>query len=160
MAIDRNNISAPQNLWFDSEQVDADDLTLEQNYNNSRFSAIINNHLGSGNIPDILVQKELFNSSTRTGYLDGIAIYPDAQPSDTSYGNMLEITLSNSAVFGKRNVKLAVVGLDFQDNLIYETFIFSVNETQISYKHFKNILVLFFNDLVGLQNQLFNYVGT
>ena len=38
--------------------------------------------------------------------------------------------------------KVAVIGLDFESNLQYETFVFKTNEIQISKRHFTQILVL------------------
>ena len=32
----RNPVSTEQNIWFDTEQVDNNDLTLEQNYNDTK----------------------------------------------------------------------------------------------------------------------------
>lgn len=145
----RNPVSAQKNIWFDAQQVDDTDLTLEQNYNDAINSAIINNHIGTGVLPEVLVQNVIFDSSLVNGFLDGAAINVQAQPSDNNLGNQLEISLTSSAVGGRRAVKVAIIGLDFQSNLQFETFYFRANEIQISRKHFTQILVLLFNDLYG-----------
>lgn len=145
----RTPISAQQNIWFDAEQVDDSDLTLEQQYNNTITSSIINNHVGTGVLPEVLVQNILFDSATETGFLDGVAVSAQNQPADNNFGNQLEITLSGSKVGGRKTVKVAVIGLDFNSDLQFETFYFRANETQVSQKHFARILVLLFNDFIG-----------
>ncbi len=145
----RAPVSAEQNIWFDAQQVDATDLTLEQDYNSTINVDIINNHIGNGVLPEVLVQRVLFDSSLQVGFLDGVAVYTQNQPIDNNFGNQLEITLSDSEAAGKRTVKVGIIGLDFQSNLQYETFYFSTNETQVTTKHFTKILLLLFNDFIG-----------
>jgi len=161
----RKPISAIQNIWFDAEQVDDSDLTLEQNYNSTIQSGIINNHIGPGVLPEVLTQNILFDSSLVTGFLDGDAIpasdtdYHISQPSDSNFGNQLEIELTNSLAAGRKTVKVAVIGLDFESNLQYETFVFKSNEIQVGHKHFTQILVLLFNDFIGDPLLSFNLGG-
>ncbi len=151
----RNPVSAIQNIWFDAEQVDDSDLTLEQGYNDTIQSGIINNHIGTGVLSEVLVQNILFDSSLVTGFLDGDAIpasdtdYYISQPADSNFGNQLELELTGSKAAGKKTIKVAIIGLDFESNLQFETFVFRTNEIQISHKHFTNILVLLFNDFIG-----------
>lgn len=153
-------VSAKQNIWFDAQQVDDTDLSLEQDHNTVIQSATINNHIGTGIIPEVLVQNILFDSSLTTGYLDGKAIATQNQPADENFGNQLEIELSNSLASGKRMVKICVIGLDFNGELQYETFYFKNDEIQVSKKHFVSILVLLFNDLFGDPDLSFNLGGT
>ena len=94
----RNPVSAPQNIWFNSQQVDDVDLTLEQNYNNTITSAIVNNQIGTGVLPEALEQNIIFDSTLVSGFLDGVALYAQNQPTDSNFGNQLEISLSNSIV--------------------------------------------------------------
>jgi len=155
----RNPVSAMQNVWFDAEQVDASDLNLEQNYNNSIQSAIINNQFGTGILVDALQDRILFNSDATIGLLDGTIIEAQNQPSDNNYGNQLEISLSESKTGGKRSVKIGIIGLDFQQNLQYETFYFRVNESQITKKHYTAVLQILINDFRGESNQSFNLGG-
>src|SRR5574338_629613 len=109
----RTQVSALKNIWSDSQQVDDTDLTLEQEYNDTIESSTINNHIGSGILPEVLVQNVLFDSALQSGFLDGIAIFTQNQPADNNFGNQLEITLENSKVAGRKAVKIAVIGLDF-----------------------------------------------
>lgn len=155
----RNPVSAPQNIWSDAQEVDDINLDLEQTYNNTIDSGIINNHIGNGILPETLVQNVLFNSALVTGILDGVAVSTQNQPSDTNLGNQLQITLSGSLAAGRRTVKVAVIGLDFQSNLQYETFVFDTNETQVSTRHFTEILTLLFNDFIGAPTLSMNLGG-
>lgn len=159
MTTKRAPISAQKNIWFDAQQVDNSDLTLEQDYNDTVQSATINNHIGVGVVPEVLVQNILFDSSLVSGVLDGVAIQAQHQPTDNNLGNQLEVTLTDSKVSFRRKVKVAIVGLDFQGNLQYETFVFKANESQISRKHFTRILVLLFNDILGNKDLSLNLGG-
>lgn len=145
----RTPISAQQNIWFDAQQVDNTDLSLEQNYNSTITSGIINNHIGTGVLPEVLVDNILFDSALVSGFLDGKPIYPQNQPVDNNFGNQIEVKLVNSKVSVKRSVKIGIIGLDFEGNLQYETFYFKANESQVTKKHFAKILVLLFNDFIG-----------
>lgn len=155
----RNPVSAIQNIWSDAQQVDNTDLTLEQDYNNTINSSLVDNHIGTGVLPEVLVQNILFDSSLTTGFLDGVAIQAQNQPADNNLGNQLEIQLINSKVSGKKHIKVGIIGLDFQSNLQYETFVFKTNETQITHRHFTKILVLLFNDFIGNPSLSFNLGG-
>jgi len=157
--VKRNPVSTIQNSFFDSEQLDDTDLTLEQNYNNTITASIIGNHIGTGVLPENLEQNIIFDSILSNGFLDGIAISAQNQPSDNNFGNQLEIILNNSKVAGNRSVKVAIIGLDFQNNLQFETFVFKVNESQTGKKHFVKVLVLLFNDFIGDPELSFNLGG-
>ena len=152
-------ISNIQNKWFDSEQVDNDDFNVEQNYNNAAQTGLINNHIGSGVLPTALNPSILFDSSLTSGLLDGMGISTQNQPSDTSFGNQLAIQLTGSLAAGRKTVKVAVIGLDFQSNLQYDTFVFKTNETQYTKHHYTNIATILFNDFVGSSTQSFNLGG-
>ena len=152
-------VSSQQNIFYDSEQLDETDLTLEQNYNNNFQTSLINNQIGNGVIPNTLGPNVLFDSSLFSGLFDGYAIFPQSQPSDTNYGNQLAVQLSHSLVAGKKNVKIAIIGLDFNGNLQYDTLTFKVNEIQITKKHYASILLLLFNDFIGTAVQSFNLGG-
>ncbi len=155
----RNPVSAPQNIWSDSQQVDNNDLTLEQQFNSTIETGIINDHVGTGILPEVLVPNILFDSSLTTGFLDGIAVSVQNQPSDNNFGNQLAISLSGSKAGGKKAVKVGIIGLDFQSNLQYETFYFRTNELQLGKKHFTKILLLLFNDFIGDPDLSFNLGG-
>lgn len=155
----RISVSTPQNKWSDAQSVDDENLNLEQNYNNQLHSSLIGNHLGSGVIPEVLIQNILFDSSLSNDLLDGKAITPQAQPTDNNNGNQLEIELTDSLAAGKKTIKIILIGLDFENNLQYDTFTFAKNEKQISTKHYRNLLAIFFNDFVGDPLQSFNLGG-
>ena len=155
----RKPVSAKQNIWFNGEAIDNSDLTLEQNYNNQIQTSLVNNHFGTGILPENLTQATLFDSDLASGLLDGKAIDVQLQPQDTNFGNQLEIELQGSAVAGKRVIKILVIGLDFEGNLQYDRFVFSRNEKQLSSKHYTNILKILFNDFIGDPNQSLNLAG-
>jgi hypothetical protein len=152
-------VSAPRNIFFNAQNISDTNLTLEQNFNNQIQSGIIQNHFGSGVLPDVLVQHILFNSASAQGLLDGKPINIQSQPSDSNNGNQLEIKVIDSNAAGHRTIKILVVGIDFENNLQYDRFVFDKNETQISSKHYKTILTLLFNDFIGLPTQSFNLGG-
>jgi hypothetical protein len=152
----RNPVASEQNIWFDAQQVDDTDLTLEQDHNDVIQSGIINNHIGTGVLPEVLVQNVIFDSLLATGFLDGIAIQPQNQPVDNNLGNQLELELTGSTAASRRAIKVGIIGLDFESNLQYETFYFKANETQVSRRHFAKILVLLFNDFIGDPDLSFN----
>lgn len=152
-------VSAPQNLFFDTQNVDNTNLTLEQTHDNIIQSGIINNHFGSGVLPDSLIQRILFDSESANGLLDGKPINIQFQPSDSNNGNQLAIELSDSQASGNRTVKVLVIGLDFQNNLQYDRFTFDRNEVQLSSKHYRTILTLLFNDFIGAAVQSLNLGG-
>ena len=126
--VTRNTVSGNKNIWLDAQKVDDQDMTLEQQYNEIVSSAIINNHIGKGIIPENIIKKVFFDSDTHIGLIDGKVISPLVQPTDSSYGNQLEIELVNTNVCGRKHVKLVIFGLDFNDELIFETFQFYRNE--------------------------------
>jgi len=155
----RKPISSKQNIFFNGEAVDDSDLTLEQDYNNAVQTGLINNHIGTGILPENLIQVTLFDSDLASGLLDGKAINTQAQPTDVNYGNQLEIEVQGSLVAGKRAIKLLVIGLDFQNNLQYERFTFNKNEKQLSSKHYIATLTILFNDFIGDPIQSLNLGG-
>lgn len=155
----RAPVSVLRPIWYDGQQVDETDLNAEQQANETIEASIIDNHVGDGVLPEVLVANVIYNSAVSIGYQDGLAIYPQAQPTDTNLGNQLAITLTGSNASGKRQIKVAIIGLDFQSNLQYETFYFATNETQVTSKHFTQVLVLLFNDFVGDPLLSFNLGG-
>lgn len=155
----RAPVSTQRPIWYDAQQVDETDLTAEQTANDTIDSSIIDNHIGDGVLPEVLIDNIIFDSSLAIGFLDGLAIAPQNQPTDTNLGNQLSISLTGSTASGLRQVKVCIIGLDFQSNLQYETFYFKTNEVQTSSKHFTEILVLLFNDFVGDPDLSFNLGG-
>lgn len=155
----RVEVSTSKNIWFDTQKVDDSDLTLEQDHNASTSAAIINNHIGTGIVPETLNPVVIFDSSLHVGLLDGIAIPAQNQPTNNNLGAQLEISLTNSEARGLKKIKVGIIGLDFEGNLQFETFSFRKNEKQVGKKHFTNILVLLFNDFIGDPNLSHNLGG-
>jgi hypothetical protein len=155
----RKPVSNVNNAWYDSEPVSSNNMTTEQNFNVAAQNGIINNQFGSGILPNNLIQNILWDSALTTGILDGTNITSQNQPSDTNLGNQLQITLSGSMAAGEKTVKVAIIGLDLNENLQYDTFIFETNESQYTQKHYTYILLLLFNDFVGNPDQSFNLGG-
>ena len=155
----RAPVSAIKPIWIDAMQVDETDLSTEQTANDIITSSIINNHIGDGVLLEELVDNVLFDSASAVGFLDGLAIATQHQPSDNNLGNQLSISLTQSKASGHRQVKLCILGLDFQSNLQYETFYFKTNEIQVSRHHFTKILAILFNDFVGDPSLSFNLGG-
>lgn len=155
----RAPVSALRPIWYDAQQVDETDLNTEQTADDSIQAAIINNHIGGGVLPENLEANILFDSALAVGFVDGLPIQTQNQPSDNNFGNQLNISLMGSKASGDKTVKVGVIGLDFQSNLQYETFVFRTNEIQVSRQHFTKILLLLFNDLVGDPTVSFNLGG-
>src|SRR5574337_760578 len=155
----RAPVSVLRPIWYDAQQVDETDLSSEQTANDTIDASIINNHIGDGVLPENFVPSVLFDSDLSTGFLDGLPIRTQNQPSDNNLGNQLTISLTDSKVSGHKQIKIAIIGLDFQSNLQYETFYFKTNEVQVSRKHFTKILLLLFNDFVGDPTLSFNLGG-
>ena len=155
----RSPVSVQRPIWVDAQQVDETDLSAEQLANDTIESSVINNHIGDGILPEVLVPNILFDSSLSVGLLDGLAINAQSQPSDNNLGNQLAISLTGSKASGTRQIKVCIIGLDFQDGLRYEVFYFKSNETLVSRRHFVKILVLLFNDFIGDPELSFNMGG-
>lgn len=151
-------VSFEKNLFYNGQTVDEKDLKVEQNFNTSTISSTIYNHLGAGVIPETLIPNVLFDSDSLTaeqasilaaGEFDGQGIAAHAQPSDSQYGNQIAVTLSDSLVLGRKSIKVAIIGLDFEGELQIDRFYFYRNETQITRHHYTQILSVLFNDFKG-----------
>ena len=161
-------VATPYMNWRDGQQVDQADLQFEQSHNLQSSSAIVNNFFGSGLIPYSPVLKTLFDSdelsTLQSSYVgsndfDGRGILPTLQPTDNLLGAQIKFTLSDSEVTTRKSVKVCLIGLDFENTVQYEFFYFFKNETQISKKHYKNIITLLFNDFKGNNNCSLNLGG-
>jgi hypothetical protein len=157
--VNRAPVSVQRPIWYDSQQVDATDLGSEQQANETIEASIIDNHVGDGVLPEVLVQNVIYNSAVAIGYQDGLPILAQSQPTDTNLGNQLSISLIGSTASGKRQIKVCVIGLDFQSNLQYEVFYFERNEVQVGAQHFTKVLLLLFNDFIGNPTLSFNLGG-
>lgn len=157
----RIDVSAIQNLFHDAQRVDQSDLQTEQDHNNQNDAATINNHFGSGVLLSQPQQVVIFDSDSldatsaalaASGNFDGTGISATLQPNDINLGNQLEIELTGSNVFGRLSTKVAIIGLSFDDTLQVDRFYFYRNEKQVTSKHYKKILSIFFSDFKGNTN--------
>jgi hypothetical protein len=157
----RKDVSVIENKWQDAQRVDQNDMEIEQNRNNEIDAAIIQNHFGSGVLISAPQQRVIFDSdvldATQAGLLaagnfDGTGLSTTLQPSDINLGNQLEVELSDSSVVGRLSVKVAIIGLSFDDTLQMDRFYFYRNEKQVTSKHYKRILTIFTNDFKGNNN--------
>ena len=164
----RLSVAVPYMNWRDGQQVDQADLVFEQSHNLQTQSAIVNNFFGSGLIPYSMITSTLFDSDDlsliQSSYVssndfDGRGILPTNQPTDNLLGSQIKITLSDSNVTIKKCVKVCIIGLNFEGTVQYEFFYFFKNESQITRKHYKNIITLLFNDFKGNKNCSLNLSG-
>ena len=126
-------VSNPEISWHDQQQVNQEDVDLDQSHHDLLRAATINNHFGSGVLLNSLETNILFDSSIlnesqlsllSSGLFDGSPIQTTKQPSDINLGNQIAITLTNSNVYGRESVKIAIIGLNFQGNLQIDKFYF------------------------------------
>ena len=157
----RKNISIIHNRWHDSQRVDKSDMDVEQNRNLEIDAATVQNHFGSGVLLESPEQLVIFDSDNLTieqaaieaaGNFDGIGLAAHQQPSDINLGNQLEIDLTNSVVIGRLSIKVAIIGLSFDNTVQMDRLYFYKNEKQVTSKHYKRILTVLFNDFKGNNN--------
>jgi len=157
----RLDVSTVQNIWHDAQRVDKSDMDVEQSCNNQVNSAIVNNFMGSGVLPDNPQPLVLFDSDDLTGIqaeilaagnFDGTGLDIHTQPSDSNLGNQIEVELTGSDVLGRLSVKVLIIGLSFEGELQLDRFYFYANEKQVTSKHYKHILTVMFNDFKGNNN--------
>jgi len=151
--MNRISLKASQNIYSDSQTISKENLDLEQSFNNTVQSGIIQNHIGSGILRDTLTQNVLFDSGVYlSSYpsIDGVGITTGfTQPSDSSLGNQLEIALSGTLASRNRTIKVGLFGYDLNGTLFYETFRFRKNESQITTRHYTLIKCILINDFDG-----------
>lgn len=154
----RLDVSYTHNLFRDAQQVDQEDLALEQDRDVQTDAAIVNNFFGSGILLSTPQTEVLFDSDNLTASqaalaasnnFDGRGIDVHQQPTDSTLGTQLEIELTDSNVVGRFSVKVAIVGLSFDNTLQMDRFYFYRNEKQYTSKHYKQILSVFFSDFKG-----------
>lgn len=154
----RSDVSVVYNLFTDAQRVDQSDLKVEQNRNLTIDASIVNNHFGSGILPRSLTPNIIFDSDDlpadqaailAAGSLDGQGLAAHAQPTDANLGNILEVELTDSLAVGRHSVKVAIIGLDFEGELQMDRFYFHRNEKQLTSRHYKRVLSIFFTDFKG-----------
>jgi len=154
-------VSSPQNIFYDGKQVDHQDLILEQEHNETRVASTIRNVIGSGVIKDSLDSRVLFDTNSND-LQDGIlatSFEYNGKTSDIVEGQQLSITVTDCQAVGQRKLKILLIGLDFNYNLQYDVLYFSQNETQITKKHYTQLLGLLFNDRLETFSNSMNLGG-
>ncbi len=161
-------VSTIQNKWSDAQRVDEGDLDTEQNHKNQIDASTIQNHFGSGVLLEAPEQRVLFSSENLTsvqaallaaGNFDGLGHDFHLQPSDINLGNQLEVELSDSAVFGRFQTKVLIIGLSFDDELVMDRLVFRRSEIQVTANHYKRLITVLFNDFKGNNNCSRNHGG-
>lgn len=154
----RKPVSSLENVWHDAQRVDQEDLIVEQAHNDNNFASIVQNHFSSGVLlstpqPAVLFDSQSLNADQAAllaaNNFDGNGIIPAQQPSDPNLGNQLEVELTDSIVFGRLSVKVAIIGEAFDGTIQMDRMYFYNNCKQVTSKHYKTILALFFNDFLG-----------
>ena len=161
-------VSTIQNKWSDAQRVDEGDLDTEQNHKNQIDASTIQNHFGSGVLLEAPEQRVLFSSENLTsvqaallaaGNFDGLGHDFHLQPSDINLVNQLEVELSDSAVFGRFQTKVLIIGLSFDDELVMDRLVFRRSEIQVTANHYKRLITDLFNDFKGNNNCSRNHGG-
>lgn len=160
----------PRVNFFDGQRVTESDLDTEQIHHRNLASNIILDFHQNGVVRDsIFESKILFDTSSPSKYsdkindseakiglgnFDGTAIYFDTQPSDTVYGNRIEITASDLNIGGRLHAKVLILGLRYsslknQGELITELVEFDSNKTKVTSNYFTKVISVFFNNFSG-----------
>ena len=121
----------PRPNFFDGQKVTEADLDAEQMHQESVSSGIINDFHGSGIVRESLFESNILLDTKNpgkyspvgtinlskevidTGNFDGRPIYLDLQPSDSDYGNRLELDLSGASIGGRLKTKVLVLGFAY-----------------------------------------------
>ncbi len=157
----RKDVSVTHNRWHDAQRVDKTDMDVEQNRNLEIDAAIVQNHFGSGILLASAAQSVIFDSDSLTeeqaaieaaGNFDGVGLAAHSQPTDINLGNQLEVELTDSNAIGRLAVKVAIIGLSFDNTVQMDRMYFYKNGKQVTSKHYKRILTIFFNDFKGNNN--------
>ena len=160
----------PRVNFFDGQRVTESDLDTEQIHHRNLASNIILDFHQNGVVRDsIFESRVLFDTSSPgefaedfnesetkigAGNYDGTAIYLDDQPSDTVYGNRIEVTASGLDVGGRLKAKVLILGLRYsstktQGELITEIVEFDSNTTKITDNYYTRVISVFFNNFSG-----------
>jgi hypothetical protein len=157
----RKDVSIIHNRYHDAQRVDKTDMDTEQNRNLETDAATLQNHFGSGILLENPEQLTLFDSDNlpvdqaaieAAGNFDGVGLAAHEQPSDINLGNQIEVEISGSTMIGRLSVKVAIIGLSFDNTVQMDRMYFYKNEKQVTSKHYKRILTIFFNDFKGNNN--------
>jgi hypothetical protein len=153
--------------FYDGQIVDEQDLDTEQLYNRTVNSNQTLDFHGSGVVSEKVTYPVIFNKASTdrsTGtpqILDGLAIAPAAQPSDSTFGNQLKVTLSD-AVVGTKNTKVFIFGRVYDDSrdskssIEVEMLEFDRAESQYTKNYFTSVLNVITQNFFGNATPLFS----
>jgi hypothetical protein len=162
----------PRVNFYDGQKITESDLDAEQIHLRSLVSNISKDFHGSGIVRDRLFESKILldtsnpglyspageeNTSSFTinsGNFDGQAIYLDRQPTDTIYGNRIEIESIGMELSGKIKTKVLVLGttytsLSTSGELVFEIIEFDENTTKLTDYYYNNIIAIYFNNFSG-----------
>lgn len=162
----------PKPNFFDGQKVTEADLDAEQMHQESISRGMINDFHGGGIVRESIFesnilldtkypgkyspddQQNLSKEIIEIGNYDGRPIYLDLQPSDSEYGNRLEIELVGSSVGGRISAKVLIVGfayssLDNRGILVSEVLKFEKNQILLTKYYYKEVLSVIFNNFSG-----------
>ena len=162
----------PRVNFFDGQRVTEVDLDDEQSYNRSVSSNVVLDFHGSGVINEspfgtnILLDTRtpgLYSGSgsnnpskevIESGSYDGRNIQLDIQPSDTERGCRLELELIDSDAYGRREVRVLILGRAFDGigkdgELVCEYISFKDNLKKITSKYYTSVVGVLFNNFSG-----------
>jgi hypothetical protein len=154
--------------FFDGQRVTEIDLDDEQYYFLNKINNIAVDFHSSGILDSDKLNRRILldtsapglygeNSSATVisaGQYDGRGITLDVQPSDSSYGNKLEVELFGSEARGRDKVKVLIIGKVFNSleqggDLVVELLEFSANQTRLTKNYFTRINAIIFNNFSG-----------
>jgi|10_taG_2_1085330.scaffolds.fasta_scaffold00060_27 hypothetical protein len=164
------DVNTKMTNFYNSMQVDLEDMNQEQLHRQSSDAATIGNFFGSGVVPIQLIIPALLDTNDLNqaqqvlmdGYsFDGQNTYIGTNLvtlTDTLEGNHLKITISDFNLAGiKRIAKVCIIGDEFGGDLVYDRLWFRDNGSQITTKRYKNIRAIIFNDSFGNANGSYDY---
>ncbi|MAG24568.1 hypothetical protein CMI47_03215 [Candidatus Pacearchaeota archaeon] len=158
--------------FFDGQRVTEADLDDEQIHHRGLVSSLTKDFHGSGIVRDRLFESYVLLDTSDPGtYLDddeenesefvidsgsydGKAIFLDRQPSDTVYGNRLEIEATGLDVGGRLATKVLIVGAAFSSlsdsgELVSEVLEFKENGSKVTENYYVRVVSVFFNNFSG-----------
>jgi hypothetical protein len=152
--------------YFDGQRVTEQDLNADQSYFRDNISGIVHDSGNFGVIDErsasdyVLLDLENISSENtsydlvKAGNYDGKIIRLDKQPSDSLYGNRIELEISSSESRGRFSTKIAIVGRVFNDlanadSIRYEILDFKKNYKQITSNFFIEVYGISVNNYSG-----------
>jgi len=162
----------PRANFFDGQRITEADLDSEQIHYRGLISDSTGDFHGSGVVRDRLFESRVLLDTSNpgvhtaageenasefainSGTYDGKAIYLDRQPSDTVYGNRLEIEASGLDLGGRVSAKVLIIGAAYSSlseagEIVAEIVEFNKNETNITENYYIKVVSIFFNNFSG-----------